>query len=184
LIPTQPALADQTVEELAQVFRYTLRKSENEWVHLEEEAEFAAAYLRVEQARFGDRLRVNIAIDPAAATASIPAMCIQPLIENAVRHGASLVEGCGAVSLRATLEDENLVIEVSDNGPGFPPGFSIADSGGHGLRNVAERLNGYYGLSSQVRWESEGGATRVFLRIPFQSGAEALGDYQHARADR
>ena len=166
LIPSQPDLADRTLEELAQVFRYTLRKSENEWVRLDEEADFVRAYLRVEQARFGDRLQVAIAIDPAALRAQIPAMCIQPLVENAVKHGASLAERGGIVELRGAIEESMLHLQVCDNGPGFPPGFSLSQSEGHGLRNVAERLRGYYAGAAGLGWESAPGATRVWLRIP------------------
>ena len=93
-------MADYAIEQLAQIFRYTLRKSEREWARLDEEAEFAAAYLRMEQARFGDRLQVELSVDPEAHRVSVPAMCVQPLIENAIRHGASTVEGRGFVRLR------------------------------------------------------------------------------------
>jgi hypothetical protein len=166
LIPTQPELADRTVEELAQVFRYTLRKSDKEWARLAEEAEFVQAYLRVEQARFGERLHVEIAIDPAAALVEIPAMCIPPLVENAVKHGASLKERGGLVGLCGGLEGSDLRVEVYDNGPGFPPGFSVPDSAGLGLRNVIERLRGYYGDSAQLSWDTGESLTRVCLRIP------------------
>ena len=170
LIPSDPQLADETVEQLAQVFRYTLRKSAKEWVRLDEEVEFATAYLRVEQARFGARLRVEFDIDPAAAAIQIPAMSIQPLIENAIKHGVSAVEGTGAVSLSAQLDAGALAIEICDNGPGFPAGYSLSaaesNGGGHGLRNVAERLRGYYGDAAQLSWQSGAAGTRVLLRIP------------------
>jgi sensor histidine kinase YesM len=91
----QPALADEAIEQLAQVFRYALRKSENEWAPLSEEVDFVSAYLRIEQVRFGERLRVEFDVDPEAADIPIPAMSIQPLIENAIKHGVSAVEGRG-----------------------------------------------------------------------------------------
>ncbi|MGB9457868.1 MAG: histidine kinase [Bryobacteraceae bacterium] len=167
LIQYQPELADETIERLAQVFRYTLRKSENEWAPLGEEIEFITAYLRIEQARFGERLEVELEVDPAAARIPIPAMSIQPLIENAIKHGVSAREGRGTVGLRATLEDSRLLVEVFDNGPGFPPGFSLQEPGeGHGMRNVAERLRGYYGDSARLSWESGGERTRVALTLP------------------
>jgi len=100
LIHTNAQAAEDTVEQLAEVFRYTLRKSANEWVRLDEEIELVTAYLRIEQARFGDRLAVEIDIDPAAAAIPIPAMCVQPLVENAIKHGASQVQTQGRVSLR------------------------------------------------------------------------------------
>ena len=160
-------LADETIEQLSQVFRYTLRKSENEWSPLAEEVEFVTAYLRVEQARFGKRLRVELSVDPRAAQIPVPAMCIQPLIENAIKHGVSTMPEGGSVGLRAILADQCLAVEVFDSGPGFPPDFSLEGPGeGHGLRNVAERLRGYYGDSARLSWENGPGGTRVALTVP------------------
>jgi sensor histidine kinase YesM len=96
-------------------------------------------------------------------------MTIQPLIENAIKHGASAAEGPGRVGLRASMQSELLSIEVFDNGPGFPPGFTLSDPGaasGHGLRNVFDRLKGYYGDSAHLRWESGSHGTRVWITIP------------------
>jgi signal transduction histidine kinase len=171
LIQDQPALADETIEQLAHVFRYTLRKSETEWVRLEEEVEFITAYLRVEQARFGHRLRVEVDIDPEAATIPVPAMTIQALIENALKHGAANVPGPATVALRGRLEAGVLAIEVCDNGPGFPPGFTLSGGGGHGLRNVAERIHGYYGDAARLEWNHDGAVTRVCLTIPRRTSA-------------
>jgi len=171
LIHYQPELADETIEQLSQVFRYTLRKSENEWSPLAEEVEFAASYLRIEQARFGRRLQVEFSVDPRAAQIPIPAMCIQPLIENAIKHGISAMAEGGAVGLRAILEGERLSVEVRDSGPGFPADFALDGPGeGHGLRNVAERLRGYYGDSARLSWESGPGGTRVVLAVPQAAG--------------
>jgi signal transduction histidine kinase len=166
LIQDQPRLADETIEQLAQVFRYTLRNSDSEWVPLGEEVEFVAAYLRVEQARFGDRLRVSFQLDPAAASVPVPAMCIQPLVENAIRHGAAATEGSGAVALRTALENGIVRIEVCDNGPGFPPEFSLDSAAEtHGLCNVAKRLRGYYGPSARLSWECGSTGTRVWFTV-------------------
>ena len=171
MIQDQPALADETIEQPALVFRYTLRKSETEWVRLEEEIEFITAYLRVEQARFGHRLRVEVDIDPDAASIPVPAMTIQPLVENAIKHGASNVVGPATVALRAGVEAGALAIEVCDNGPGFPLGFTLNGGGGHGLRNVAERIHGYYGDAARLQWNHDGALTRVSLTIPRRTSA-------------
>ena len=184
LMQYQPELADETIEHLAQVFRYTLRKSESEWAPLGEEIEFVIAYLRIEQARFGERLQVVFDVDPAAARIPIPAMSIQPLIENAIKHGVSAREGRGIVSLRAALQDGLLSVEVQDNGPGFPSGFSLQDPGeSHGLRNVAERLRGYYGDSATLCWESGGNGARVVLTFP-PSAVVASGEPVDTRTHR
>jgi signal transduction histidine kinase len=167
LMRDQPELADQTIEHLAHVFRYTLRKSESEWSRLSEEIEFVSAYLGIERARFGDRLQLQFDVDPAAAQVLIPAMSIQPLVENAIKHGVSARNGCGAVTLRATLDGDELSVEVFDNGPGFPPEFSLELAGnGHGLKNVTERLEGYYGKEARLSWGSGTQGTRVSLHIP------------------
>ena len=165
LIHDDPRLADETVERLAQVFRYALSKSQNEWVRLGEELEFVEAYLSVEQARFGRRLRVELEIDPSVLGIPVPAVSIQPLVENAIKHGVSAVEGAGVVGVRAAVDRERLRVEVFDNGPGFPPGYSIGE-GGHGLRNIADRLAGYYGDSARLWWRDEAGGNRVFLELP------------------
>jgi len=171
LIPSQPELADQTVERLAQVFRYTLRNSESEWVRLEQEVEFVTAYLEVEQAKFGERLAIEVSVHPDAAHVPLPAMCIQPLIENALKHGVSSVVQRGEVRLLCTVQGEMLNIEVWDNGPGFPRGFTLAASPGYALANIAERLRGYYGETAQLSWNSEENLTRVRLRIPCRAAA-------------
>ena len=183
LVHYRPELADEAIEQLAQVFRYTLRKSESEWARLSEEVDFVSAYLRIEQVRFGERLRVEFAVDPAAADVPIPAMSIQPLIENAIKHGVSAVEGRGTVGLRATLHGGLLAVEVSDSGPGFPAGFRLQGNGeGHGLRNVMERLRGYYGDAARLSWESGRDGTRVVLTLPPSPASGFTGE--HARDTR
>jgi len=179
LIVEQPRLADETIEQLARVLRYALRHSENEWVRLDEEIEFVTAYLQVEQARFGERLRVEFGVDSAAASVRVPAMTIQPLVENAIKHGISALEGSGKVGVKVALTGDLLCVEVSDNGPGFPPGFSIGN-GGHGLRNVADRIAGYYGDCARLSWESGREGAQVFLRIPREQGKKNGSDaYSH-----
>lgn len=186
LIQYNPELAAETIEELAQVFRYTLQKSNNEWTELAEEVEFVAAYLRIEQARFGERLKVELQVDPAARSIPIPAMSVQPLIENAIKHGVSGKSSGGVVRLKATVHEQFVSIEVFDNGPGFPSGFSLEQHGeGHGLRNVMERLRGYYGEAADLWWKCGPDGTVVGLTFPQStlSGA-APGEANHARSDR
>jgi signal transduction histidine kinase len=162
LIQTQPEAAEETVEQLAEVFRYTLHGSDKEWVRLDEEMEFVAAYLGIERARFGDRLAVEIEIAPEAAAAQIPAMSIQPLVENAIKHGTSAVERAGRVRVAAAVAEGRLRIEVTDNGPGF----GTAAPEGHGLRNVGGRLAGYYGAAARLDWENLVPGARVWIELP------------------
>ena len=101
LIHRDPAVADRTIEQLADVFRYALRGAESEWALLDDELDFVRAYLEVERARFGERLHVEVEIEEAARGARVPTMIVQTLVENAVKHGAASVRGPASVIVRA-----------------------------------------------------------------------------------
>jgi len=104
----------------------------------------------------------------------VPAMCVQTLIENAVKHGVAAVPGPGRVSLCASVAEGELRIEVADSGPGFPTNFTLNGNGeGHGLRNVAERLRGYYGDAARLAWDRGPQGTRVTLALPRTRSAAA-----------
>ncbi|HWR52256.1 MAG TPA: histidine kinase, partial [Bryobacteraceae bacterium] len=153
LIPRHPDRAEETVEELAEVFRYALHRSEREWVRLGEELDAIEAYLHVEQARFGDRLQFQISAAAATRDARIPAMIVQTIVENAVKHGIAALTVPGVVAVRAGLSGSCLRIEVRDTGPGFSesalsqPQRPVA---GYGLRNVSDRLLGYFGDAAHL----------------------------------
>lgn len=163
-IRRRPDLADETVTQLAEVFRYALNRSQQEWVRLGEEVEFLRSYLAVEQARFGDRLAMEIRCDQSVESAQVPAMLIQPLVENAMKHGVAHVAAGARVALDVRGDGGALIVEVSDNGPGFPAGF--APPLGHGLRNVADRLRGYFGDRATLQWENTPRGCRVRLQMP------------------
>jgi len=165
-IRTEPEFADDTIAQLAEVFRYTLQRSQSEWVEVREEVDFIRSYLAVEQARFRDRLQIEIGVDPAANSLLVPAMLIQPIIENAIKHGASQVSAIGRVALNVYLHSPLLCIQITDNGPGFPSAFTMEKSGsGHGLWNVAERLKGYYDQQGSLSWENKPDCTCVTLKL-------------------
>jgi two-component sensor histidine kinase len=149
LIHKEPARAEETVEELAEVFRYTLKRSEKELVRLEEELDFVRAYLDVEKARFGDRLSVQLDVDDDAKGEMIPTMAIQTLVENAVKHGVAAIRGMGIVEIRAKRQGDSLCLSVLDNGPGpvssSPTDEPPREGSGYGLRNLASRLRAHYG---------------------------------------
>ena len=171
LIVKDPARADKTVEQLAEVFRYTLRRSESEWAPLEEEMEFARAYLEVEQARFGSRLQFRVSMEDAVRAARIPTMMLQTLVENAVKHGVSVIRGVARIEIDAGRRGDRLRVEVADNGPGFQEGE--AKSSGYGLRNIRERLRGYFGKEAglAVQRDDPRQMTLVSLTLPLPAGA-------------
>ncbi len=165
-IRTEPEFADDTLAQLAEVFRYTLQRSQTEWVEVRDEVDFIRSYLSVERARFRDRLEIEIEVDPAANSLHIPAMLIQPIVENAIKHGASQASPKGRVALVIHRHAHLLSIKVTDNGPGFPPAFTLNKFGpGHGLWNVSERLNGYYSTQGSLRWDNESTYTCVTLEL-------------------
>jgi signal transduction histidine kinase len=164
LIHTDPALAEASVERLAQMFRYILVGSERGQVPLEEELAFVDDYLEIERARFGERLRVTREINPQALSTPALSLILQPLVENAVRHGHG-DDGCIDLDIRVASIDAGVRITIADRGPGMPAGFQIGDGPGHGLRNVDERLQKTYGRGLEVG-ENEPGGTVVTIRIP------------------
>jgi hypothetical protein len=172
LIHRDPELADRTVEQLAEVFRYTLRQSENEWAPFGEELTFVRAYLDVERARFGGRLNVIFDTDRAPAQAHVPALALQTLVENAVKHGVARTRGPATILVAAWADQATLVIDVADTGAGFvmdAPGGRLPpsrESGRFGLRSLQERLAGYFGHRAGLTWRREEGRTHVRLTLP------------------
>ena len=165
LIHSDPAQAEATVERLAGMFRYVLAGSERVLVPLREELAFVDDYLRIEQARFGERLRVSRDIAPDALDVPVPGLILQPLVENAVRHGR---EDNGQINLTIRIRPFNDAVEMSvaDKGPGMPRDFQIGVGSGYGLHNVHERLTRTYGDAYGVRITSnEPQGTIVTLRI-------------------
>ncbi|MBL8212621.1 MAG: histidine kinase [Bryobacterales bacterium] len=168
-VRSRPDIADDTLMQLADVFRYTLRRSETEWVRLGDELHFIKAYLAVEQTRFHGRLQTVVEADPEALSLSIPAMLIQPLIENAIKHGTAQTSAQGSIHVTVSLAGPCLWITVSDNGPGFAdlPGSPLHR--GYGLRNVAERLRLHYGANGSLSWQNEPQWTTVRIHLPAQA---------------
>ena len=170
LIPRRPERAEETIEELAEVFRYTLSRSEREWVTLDEELEAIRSYLSVEQARFGDDLKFQIERESGVGDIRIPSMIIQTLVENAIKHGISSLTTPGFVYVRVRALDSRLRIEVRDNGPGFQESATSSETaaGGYGLRNIRERLRGYFGEGTTltIGRDEARGMTLVTIDMP------------------
>jgi sensor histidine kinase YesM len=166
LIHADPKLAEATVERLAELFRYVLAGSERGQVPLGEEMAFVDGYLEIERARFGERLRVTREVAPQALDVPVPSLILQPLVENAVKHGRS-DDGYIALTIRVESIDDEVIIAVADRGPGMPPAHRIGNDAGHGLRSVDERLRKTYGPGRglEIRSNAPHG-TVVTFKIP------------------
>jgi len=126
---------------LSDFLRMTLDSGNSQVVPLDVELEFLEAYLQIQRERFGDRLQVGLEIDDAARKALLPALVLQPLVENSVRHGTGKVDGVGIINIKATVRAGRLIIEVADNGPGLADEMPTE---GVGLGNIRARLQQLY----------------------------------------
>lgn len=166
LTHTDPAQAEATVERLAEMFRYVLAGSERGLAPLEEELAFVDGYLEIEQARFGERLCVTREVAPEALSVPVPSLILQPLVENAVRHGQG-ADGSIDLTIRVQLHDDEVVIAIADQGPGMPPDYRADAGRGVGLRNVDERLRKTYGDECGLEiQDNEPHGVVVTIRIP------------------
>lgn len=166
LIHTDPARAEATVERLAEMFRYVLVGSERGLVPLEEELTFVDSYLEIEQARFGERLQITREITSEALDVPVPSLILQPLVENAIRHGRG-ADGSVNLTIRVQCRGDEIVLAIADQGPGMSKGVGEVGGGGHGLRNVDERLRKTYGegYGLEIR-DNEPQGSVVIVRIP------------------
>ena len=168
LVRTRPAQAERVVEDLADLFRYSLAASERPDVTLAQELASAELFLGIERARYGDDLAVSVDVPQPLRRARVPSLVLQPLVENAVKHGVRRAGGRGTVSVTARREGADLVVRVSDTGPGFGTD-DLADvlGRGTGLTNVADRLSAALGHRASLALGSGGGGT-VVVRFPYQ----------------
>jgi signal transduction histidine kinase len=165
LVRHDPDAAEEAIEELGALLRYTLDRGDCDLVHLEDEWNFARTYLQLEQRRLGPRLRVNAEISEQALECAVPPFLLQPLVENAVKHGIAPRHGGGTLTVRALVRGEQLEIEVRDDGEGTSP--ARLESGGVGLRSVREQLRARYnGRSAFAVHTSPGNGFSVQVVLP------------------
>ena len=176
-IHARPDEARELLIDFAEFTRYLFRDGRS-YVTLGEELEHVERYLRLEQARFRD-LSVHIDVAPDTVGTVVPAMSVQPLVENAVRHGIERRAGTGRVVIEARVAGEDIELRVSDDGSGIEParlpGLLAGAGGGIGLSNVDRRLRATFGERYALRLESElGHGTTAIMTVPHLAGEEGL----------
>ncbi len=170
LIDEDPAAAQTMLHRLSDLLRETFRDLEKQEVPLERELHLLERYLGIERVRFGDSLLVNIEVDPSMKGAMVPAFCLQPLVENAIRHALGQREGAVKIHVRGRRENSTLVLEVEDDGPGVPTTESVPE--GVGLLTTRSRLDALYGERGAMALENASrGGLRVRLRLPLHTEA-------------
>lgn len=155
--------ASRMLELLSAVLRQVLQSGKREKVTLDEELRFIQQYLAIEQVRFSDRLQVRWSIEPTVRDALVPEFILQPLVENAVRHGVARLSEAGMIEVAARESETDLILSVRDNGPGVRPG----SNSGVGLANTRARVETLFGEAGQLEVvKAEGGGTIATLRFP------------------
>jgi two-component system, LytTR family, sensor kinase len=165
-IPRAASEARKMVLNLAEIFRYFLQ-SDRTFIQLSEELQIVRAYLQIEALRLGDKLKTEIVVDHAAERSLIPILSIQPLVENAVKHGIAARSTPGTVRLHARALPEGIRITVSDDGEGFHGASGKPSHGGHvGLDNVRQRLRLCFGEAALLQIESSDHGSTVSFLVP------------------
>ncbi len=171
--------ADAVLDHLGSLFHKVQSSTSQLEVPLADELELVREYLAIEEARFRDRLRTTVQADADALECNVPPLILQPLVENAVRHGVSAVSTSGTVEVRAALQNGTLQLTVRDDGPGISAAAKQPGSG-TGLRNTRERLEQLYGAGGRLRIaEAARGGTIVTVEIPLsRNGVQEAGLYE------
>ncbi|MGH7577325.1 MAG: sensor histidine kinase [Longimicrobiales bacterium] len=169
-VRTDAETAERIVDRLARLLRETLASGATHEVTLREELAALEPYLEIEQTRFEDRLNVRRSIDPTTLGAAVPHFLLQPLVENAIRHGLAPRTAPGTVEVAAWRDRETLCVRVLDDGVGLRPDFRGPHDWGVGLRNSHDRLRQLYGSGASLELSrAAGGGTAVMLRIPYRT---------------
>jgi two-component system LytT family sensor kinase len=167
VVEHRTADATRMIARLSDFLRLMLEERSGDEVPLAEEIDFVQRYLDIEQVRFGERLRTSILIAPDAHDATVPLLLLQPLVENAIRHGVAAREEGGHVAIAAERVGDTLHLVVSDDGPGLG---GATNGRGIGLANTRQRLRAHYGDAQRLELVAPpGGGVRVLLELPFRA---------------
>ena len=167
LIRTDPNGADVMIDRLGDLLRMTLHKSGIQEVPLKEELDVLQKYVEIEQTRFGSRLNVDMHIQSEVLDAQVPSLALQPLVENAIRHGIAPNARPGWIAVHASRDGDELVLQIRDSGDGLPPDRLMALNRGVGLDNTRARLEHLYRDRYQFTFSNLERGFCVTIRIPF-----------------
>jgi signal transduction histidine kinase len=163
--------AVRTLAELSDLIRYVLEDTQSHEVPLRQELDFVRQYLALEQVRFSDRLNVRIDAPDDTLDARVPNLLLQPLVENAIRHGIARSAAASTVEIIVRRTNGQLAIEVLDDGPGLP-NIPTTAGGGLGIHNTQERLKQMYGDQQEFHLRSrEDRGAAASMKLPFHTGA-------------
>jgi two-component sensor histidine kinase len=166
LVDRDPEGVRRMIARLSELLRHVLDEDAPQEVPLSQELDFLDDYLEIQSIRFQGDLDTEIDVPTELHDAQVPNLILQPLVENAIKHGASQVRGIGRIEVRGRRTQDRLTLTVEDNGPGMPD----AQEDGFGLRNVRARLQELYGENQSLRLESDAEeGTRATLELPYHT---------------
>ena len=176
LVHTSPDAADRMISRLSDLLRLTFDGTGAPAVSLQEELEFLQKYLEIEQIRFQDRLSVLYDVDSETLDAEVPRLILQPLVENAIKHGVSPRSGRGLIQISSRVRDNALWIEVRDNGVGLDGKGRSRLHSGVGLSNTRARLECLYGTAHRLEFSEGSEGLAVQMQIPLTRLPPGAGD--------
>jgi LytS/YehU family sensor histidine kinase len=179
------ARAEEMLGRLGDLLRCVLDEGEAQEVPLHRELDYVRLYLSIEQVRFAERLTVTIDTDPAVLDAAVPHMALQPIVENALRHGIARTSAAGTIRISASAAGESVVIRVIDDGPGFS-GADGPEGWGIGVANTRARLAQMYGHAASLTMHDGAPGAVVTMVLPHRSARDDQKGMFHAAqfADR
>lgn len=177
-VERNPKGARRMIEHLGDLLRFSLDRSSRQETTLQEELAALEHYLSIQRVRFEDHLRVSVNAEPGTLRAAVPGLILQPLVENAIRHGAT--QASSSIEVDAWRDNGNLHLRVVDDGPGLPPSWQLSESAGIGLSNTRQRLAELYPSAHTFAiQEGRGGGVVAEIVIPYREEVSS----QHARSN-
>lgn len=164
LIHDNPDKAEEMTIQLSKLFRATTGRSDQSFHSIAEELDIVKSYLSIEQMRFGDRLKYSIHLEPGLENIKIPRFLLQPIVENAIKHGISKITEHGIIDVRITTENSLIVFQIHDNGPAFKEDLS----GGYGLRSISDKLQLIYGNDATLQIETNDYKS-IIIKVPVET---------------
>jgi LytS/YehU family sensor histidine kinase len=171
-VEIDPKGVRRMIARLSELLRFSLEESSEQEIPMHRELHVLDRYLEIMRIRFQETLVIDVRVDPDVLDALVPALILQPLVENAAKHGVGRTAGASRIEITASRDRDQLVLTVRDTGPGLPAGAAGARDG-IGLSNTRARLAQLYG--DQARFglrNADGGGAIAEVRLPFHTGAD------------
>lgn len=164
------------ISALSDLLRTSLTRADTQLISLSEEIDLLKKYLKIEQARFEDRLTIEFSVNPNSVNVLVPNLLLQPIVENAFKHGISRQMGDGKIHVSADVSDGSLLMIVYNSGPALENDPPATNNGGIGLSNTRSRLQQLYPGNHQLRVENAVGGVQVTIKIPHQEKEEIVNE--------